>query len=411
MKGSNVNEPNFFVIQNEIVMKMYKQFFPIMLIGTLFLTGTALMGQQNPSGDHPPLMKQRPKYMFDRLMDMQSELQLTEGQMSRLGELKTAFDQDLQQYYESRKNQREVLQSQINEYKLKLAEVLTEEQLAKVKDMEAERHAQHKAKAHTGKIYKEGLRQEMKAYHDQNIRPVMLQQRAKLEKKISAEDKALIAGLRAKFEANRQEKQKMKQNPNHSKEDFRALRESHEAGRETLKGLVEKYNEDIDALMAEVKDQQEQWNKDKRAIHEKYAPGKEEGGKGKGEKQKHQPGHHPGMGMHSKGQEMRKGHFLLLDPNAPAETPAAAAVTANVNVYPNPAANQMTLEYTLLKAGNVRIELRDKEGNMVKVAEEGPKAAGGYSLPIDATQLKDGVYYLTIISQGQRTAQKVVVAK
>ena len=108
---------------------------------------------------------------------------------------------------------------------------------------------------------------------------------------------------------------------------------------------------------------------------------------------------------------MRKGHFLLLDPSAPAENPAKAAVTANVNVYPNPATNRMTLDYTLLKDGNVRIELRDKEGNLVKVVEEGQKSAGDYSLPVDATTLQDGVYYLTIISQGQQTAQKVVVAK
>ena len=111
------------------------------------------------------------------------------------------------------------------------------------------------------------------------------------------------------------------------------------------------------------------------------------------------------------GKEMRKGHFLLLDPNAPSEAPTKAAVTTNVNVYPNPAANRMTLDYTLLKGGNVRIELRDKEGNLVKVVEESQKAAGDYSLPVDATTLQDGVYYLTIISQGQRTAQKVVVAK
>ena len=59
----------------------------------------------------------------------------------------------------------------------------------------------------------------------------------------------------------------------------------------------------------------------------------------------------------------------------------------------------------------MRIELRDKEGNLVRVVEEEQKEAGDYSLPVDATALRDGVYYLTVVSQGQKSAQKVVVAK
>lgn len=404
-------------------MKMHKQLFSALLMGALLLAGTALMAQPGRDGHHPPGRQHRPMFSFDQLMDMQSELQLTEDQMSRLGELKTSFDQELQelkgQDFESREDHHQAFQTQATKYKGELDKVLTQEQLAKIEAMKA-RH-----KEQMEKVDKEGLHQEMKAYQEKNIQPVMLQQRAKLEKKISAEDKELIAELRAKFEANRREMEQLKQNPEHNREDFQALRESHKGEHEALKGLVEKYNEDIDALLAEVKGQQEQWHKDMRAIHEKYAPGKEEGRgkekwgkseKGKGEKGKGDrqmrhagPGSHPGM--HPYGKEMRKGHFLLLDPNAPAEAPAKAAVTANVNVYPNPAANRMTLEYTLLQAGNVRIELRDKEGNLVKVVEESKKTAGDYSLPVDATSLQDGVYYLTIVSQGQRTAQKVVVAK
>ncbi len=392
-------------------MKMHKQLFSALLLGVLVFLSTALAAQ--PQRGHRP-------GPFHALEQWKTELNLTEAQQAQLETLKTTFEKDMaglkEKEYDSPDAQREAFHGVMQQYKTSIGQILTEEQKATLEARRAEQRGARQDRMK--KMDKEGLRQEMKAYHDQNIRPVMLQQRAKLEKKISAEDKALIADLRAKFEANRQEKQQMKQNPNHSKEDFKALRESHEAERETLKGLVEQYNEDIDALMAEVKGQQEQWHKDQRAIREKYAPGqgegqgkRKEGGKGKGEKQKYQPGHHTGMGMHPSGKDMRKGHFLLLDPKAPAEAPAGAAVTANANVYPNPAANQMTLEYTLLKAGEVRIELRDKKGNLVRVAEEDPKAAGGHSLLIDATQLKDGVYYLTIISQGQRTAQKVVVAK
>ncbi len=396
---------------------MHKQFFSIFLAIAFVLSGSALMAQQGPPEHHPPSHKHRPMFLFDDLMEMQEELQLTEEQMNRLNELKADFEKARQQY---RQFQREAFHNQVRDYKTSLVEVLTEEQLAKIKikieAMQAERRANHKERM--DKVDKEGLHQEMKAYHEKNIQPVMLRQRARIENKISPEDKARIAELRAIFEANRREKEQLRQNPEHSREDFKALRESHNEDHEALKALSEKYSEDIEALMEEVKEEREQWRQDMRAIHEKYAPkpeegrGKKEGGKkGKEDKPVNPEGRHPHKGMHPYGKGMKMGHFLLLDPNIAAEAPAEAAVTANVKAYPNPAANLVTLEYTLLKAGNVRIELRDKEGALVKVVEEGPKAAGDYSLPVDATPLRDGIYYLTIVSQGQKTAQKVVVAK
>ncbi|MCO6491831.1 MAG: T9SS type A sorting domain-containing protein [Phaeodactylibacter sp.] len=397
-------------------MKMYKQFFSILLAGVLLLSGSALMAQQG-SPEHPrPSHKHRPMFLFDDLIEMQEELQLTEEQVNRLNELEADFEKARQQYQQF---QREAYHNRVKDYKTSIIEVLTEEQLAKIRAVIEEGRARHKEPL--GNVDKEGLHQDMKAYHDENIRPVMLQQRAKLEKKINTEDKVLIAELRAKFEAHRQEKQQLKQNPEHSREDFEALRETHKEDKVKLKALAEKYSEDIEALMEEVKEEREQWHQDMRAIHEKYIPEPEEGRemkkggkKGKGDKQMRHPGHHPHPGMHHPyGKGMKMGHFLLLDPRAPAETPAKAeqAVTANVRVYPNPAANRMTLEYTLLKAGNVRVELRDKEGNLVRVVEEGQKTAGDHSLPVDATALRDGVYYLAIVSQGQKSAQKVVVAK
>ncbi|MCB0588757.1 MAG: T9SS type A sorting domain-containing protein [Phaeodactylibacter sp.] len=403
-------------------MKMHKQLFNTLLIGVFLLAATAVFGQPGHHGHHPPGMKQGPMFSIGDLMEMKTELQLTDEQMGQLGELNTAFEQDLQklkgQDFESGEDHREAFHNLATEYKGKLGQVLTEEQLAKLEAIKAERRARHKE--YMDNVDKDGLRSELNAYHEKNIRPVMQQQRAKLDEKISAEDKTLISELRTKFEANRQEMQQLKDSPEHSRDDFKAMREEHKDEMEALKGLVEKYSEDIDAVLAEVEGQQEQWHKDMRAIHEKYAPNPEEGHrrgkdgkKGKGEKQMRRPGHppHPGPGMPPHGKDMRKGHFLLLDPNAPAETSMEGAVTTNVKVYPNPAANRMTLEYTLLKAGNVRIELRDKEGNLTKVVEEGQKTAGDYSLPVDATSLQDGVYYLTIVSQGQQTATKVVVAK
>ena len=70
------------------------------------------------------------------------------------------------------------------------------------------------------------------------------------------------------------------------------------------------------------------------------------------------------------GVEMRSYHFLLLDPNAPAEAENQSSRYDKCKCSPQPGSQPDDLDYTLLKAGNVRIELRDKEGNLVKVVEE-----------------------------------------
>ena len=399
---------------------MHKQLFSILLIGALLLSGNALMAQRGHHGHHGPHSKHRPMFSFDDLMGMQTELELTDQQVNQLGELKTSFDQERESLkakeFNSREEHREAFHGLMKEYKGKLDEVLTAEQLEKIETMKAERRARHKDRMEN--VDKEGLRKAMMDYKDTNIQPVMLKQRAKLEPKISAEDKAILAELRPVFEANRKAMEQLRKDPNHSREDVKAMRENHKEERERLKGLVEKYDEDIEALLAEVKGQAEQWHEDMREIHREYMPKPEEGQRkrgegrrGSGEKHRQHDGHHGHKGKHAGERGMHKAHFLLLDPNAPAEGPALAAVTENVRVYPNPAASNMTLEYSLLKAGSVRIELRDKDGTLVRIVEESQKVAGDYTLPIDASSLQDGIYYLTIISQGQQTAEKVVVSR
>ena len=56
------------------------------------------------------------------------------------------------------------------------------------------------------KVDKDALHQDVKAYREANIQPVMLVQRAKLESQIEAQDQATIAELRPVFKAKREEK-------------------------------------------------------------------------------------------------------------------------------------------------------------------------------------------------------------
>jgi len=215
-----------------------------------------------------------------------------------------------------------------------LEAVLTDEQEATLKEkMEADRAER---KAMWDKVDKEGLKSEMKAYHEENILPVMRAQRAKLEPQISADDKATIAELRTTFAAIKAQHQKsrMQEDGPPHKGQFKGFREAHKAEIETLNDLVQKYQEPIQALFAEVEDQQKEWKEGKRAIMEKYMPERPD----RGERLERGQGHHKGRkGSHGpKGEMKHMGRFLLLDINAAPTTTTPENISISMKNLPNP---------------------------------------------------------------------------
>lgn len=385
-------------------MKSNQQFFFALFTGALLFLATSLGAQGRHGKPHHP----HPFFGLDRL---ESELQLTEAQKARLDELKATFETERaaleKQDFETPEARRDAFRKQRTEHKAAVEKILTEEQKARLQQMRQERPAGPRHPI--GKEEKAALRSELKTYRTDNILPVLRAQRARLEEKLSPEDKAQIAALRTAFTAMRQEKRALKQDENKSREDFRKLRESHQEDLGALKALADKYEADIEGLMADIQPQQEKWSQDIRGIIQKHRPepgpeNKEQGREwGRGPKGPRQA--LPGR------PDMHRGRFLLLDPEATDKPAAAEPLFSKVKVFPNPASKEVTLQYTLEKAGDVRIELRNKEGNLLRVVKEGAGQAGPQSVAIDTGQLQDGIYYLAVISQGQQLTQKVVISK
>ncbi len=382
-------------------MKSNQQFFFALFTGALLFLAASLGAQ----GRHGKLHHPHPFFELDRL---ESELQLTEAQKARVDELKAAFETERaaleKQDFETPEARRDAFRKQRTEHKAAVEKILTEEQKARLQQMRQERPAG--PRHHIGKEEKAALRSELKTYRTENILPVLRAQRARLEEKLSAEDKARIAALRTALTAMRQEKRALKQDENKSREDFQKLRESYQEDMDALKALADKYEADIEGLMADIQPQQEKWSQDIRGIIQKYRPGP--GNKEQGRDWKHSP-KGPRQALPGR-PDMHRGRFLLLDPDA-TDKPAAEPLFSKVKVFPNPASKEVTLQYTLEKAGDVRIELRNKEGNLLRVVKEGAGQAGPQSVAIDTGQLQDGIYYLAVISQGQQLTQKVVISK
>ena len=180
---------------------------------------------------------------------------------------------------------------------------------------------------------------------------------------------------------------------------------------EQLNALVEKYDASITSLLEEIEHQSKQWKEDMKAIKRKYNPEREK--EEMEYRQRFQRGEHGKKQDHKKGGQRKKGAFLLMNPNqieASSEGIEARALTA-VNIFPNPATTQNTVSYEVIEAGQVRIELHNEAGNTLKVVVDAYREVGEYTVEVDLSNLKDGLYYYSINDQSGVSTKTVVVSK
>lgn len=349
------------------------------------------------------------------LDQIKSELQLTAEQEASI----TAIQEKYKEKFEALKagestergEKRIAFRELMKAQRAEIAEVLSEEQKVILKAKRQEKRRGMKEKR--SKVDREGLHQEIKAYKEQNIMPILLEQRAKLESKITEEDKVQIATLRPTFEEMKEKREgkrfKRERGNPEQRTERKAVIEQRKKELEPLKALVEKYNDEITTLFAEIETEQNQWKEDIKAIGAKYRPEGIEGNGSRGRKMHKR--HHKIKG--EKGFFIPKRHFLLLDPNAESANSTSGKYNAitEVKVFPNPSYSSNTLNYTVKKAGKIRIELRDQEGNTQKVLLDAYREIGEYSLQVDVSQLESGIYYYTINDASGVTSQKIAVSK
>ena len=82
-----------------------------------------------------------------------------------------------------------------------------------------------------------------------------------------------------------------------------------------------------------------------------------------------------------------------------------------INVFPNPAANSMTISYAVSKDEEVSICLYDILGKKIKQICNSQKAQGKYSETIYITGLSDGMYILEIKAGETKSAKRFAVIK
>jgi hypothetical protein len=81
------------------------------------------------------------------------------------------------------------------------------------------------------------------------------------------------------------------------------------------------------------------------------------------------------------------------------------------NIFPNPTQGNSTLEFTLPKTENVKVQVYNVVGQLVSTVATGTYASGKHTVNIDAENMKPGVYFYTITAGNFTQTKRFSVVK
>jgi hypothetical protein len=98
-------------------------------------------------------------------------------------------------------------------------------------------------------------------------------------------------------------------------------------------------------------------------------------------------------------------------------TPSANGIEANsilansLNLFPNPANEMATVNFTLEESAAVTLNIYDMTGKLVQVVTNNDQMlAGDYSMKIETASLPEGAYFLTLTSGELSVTRRLIVA-
>lgn len=88
------------------------------------------------------------------------------------------------------------------------------------------------------------------------------------------------------------------------------------------------------------------------------------------------------------------------------------ATPTDLSVYPNPSTGEFTIKYDVTKRADVKIDIYDLKGVLVKeVVNQPSQYEGKYQIPVNLNELPAGVYVVNLINNGKLFNEKIVIGK
>jgi outer membrane protein OmpA-like peptidoglycan-associated protein len=217
---------------------------------------------------------------------IEENLELTAEQTVQLNELKSEVEA-LRNSPEFKQLPKEEKKVQMKDVQQRVKEILTADQLEKLKAVRKE-HRQKRME----------MRKEIKAYRTENIQPVLKAKREEFDQKLTEAEKSKIKEVKSQLEAIKGDQKRHEITPE-QREQIKALVEQ-------LKPIAKAHRVELKAIVAELGPLRAEWRSDLKAIHDKYGV-PERGHKGTQEAKKTENGKKKGK----KGKHLMR--FLLMD--------------------------------------------------------------------------------------------------
>ena len=255
------------------------------------------------------------------------------------------------------------------------------------------------------------LKTELKNYVQQNVMPVLKQERIALDAKISSEDKIKLDNLRNKLREIRVERRNFMQEvrskrleqryPLNEEEKavFTELREQMSQVMFEAGEIARNYKEDLRLIHEDLKDEKQLWSEEIREIIEQSEELDQVGKRRFFKRHKNQLMHHLGL--------LKPVVFLLWD----VEDGFVREIDSEAffNVYPNPTARSNTVSFSLSQPGMVTIEvINTNNGSTIKKVVDDFYKAGEYQVEVDLSDLNQAIYSYRISTPDGVGTKKIV---
>ncbi len=90
---------------------------------------------------------------------------------------------------------------------------------------------------------------------------------------------------------------------------------------------------------------------------------------------------------------------------------AASKDDLQLTNYPNPVADNTTIEFTLNAKANVNLQIWDAYGRLMETLVNSPMQGGKHSIVFNKKNLRPGIYYYSLTADKRRKTNKMVIAK
>jgi archaellum component FlaC len=266
-----------------------------------------------------------------------------------------------------------------------------------------------------------GPQPEAKAYLEQNVLPVMKIQRQELDKQISADDKARLNEIRAEMKSMRTMMTDRRQTFRESDErptleqrrEMREHRNKMQNLWDEVEIMTEKYDAEINSALENLRDNVENWKQEMMELCPNPNPGMGRDFRGRGNRRGFQQNQFNNAGTPLRRLQSPVG-FLLYNPDEPLtffEDAQRIGENKEINLFPNPANDQVQVSFELDQDEFVTVEVLDKDGKVVIDGTGKEEAKGVFSTTLNLNSLHTGIYFVKISAGNETLTRQLIVQK